>query len=456
MKAKVQRAIDEFHLLQQGDCVVAAVSGGADSIALLHFLAQYQRELMLKVIACHVNHHLRGEESDRDQSFVEKMCLEWKIPCEVFHVDVRKEAQKRKQGLEECARDLRYDIFFQMASKYGAKVATAHTLSDSLETVLFHLARGTSLCGLCGIPPIRGFVIRPLIRCSREEVEDYCAEHDLPFVTDSSNLSNDYTRNKIRHEVIPVLKEINPSLFSTAADTLDFLRRDETYLSAQADKALAAACCGERYLVSAISDLDDSVLSRVLSLLWKKNGMTIDRVKLSLAMQLVRSGNGKLQIAQEKYFRVGGGFLEIVPEFHPADYFEIKIVPGMLTLPSGTVYNIDYVSHLETNVNKKLLYMALDYDKIKGNLIVRQRKSGDRIRLPQRGVTKTLKKLWNEVALPVEDRSKLGVFCDDFGVVAVEGFGVDERVACGPNTREMLMITLVSNKAQRKESNNDK
>lgn len=443
MKDNVLRAIDEFQLLQQGDAVVVAVSGGADSIALLHFLAKGQHGLSLKVTVCHVNHHLRGEESNRDQRFVEKICRAWNIPCEVFHVNVADEAKKSGQGIEECARTLRYEVFQQVAEKRHAKVATAHTLSDSLETVVFHLARGTSLKGLCGIPPFREWVIRPLIYCSRKEVEQYCLENGLSFVTDSTNLSNDYTRNRIRHEVIPVLCEINPSLFTTAADTLASLRRDELFLEQCAKNALSDAREGKAYRVSVLQTLDESVLSRAVSFLLRSHSITVDRTKLRLTEELLRRGEGKLQLSEKQYACISHGLFEISPKLEHADYFEFRVVPGELTLPSGAVYNISYSVDLATNVNKNLLYLPLDYDKIKGNLIVRQRKNGDHIRLAGRNVTKSLKKLWNEASIPVAQRSKLGVFCDDFGVVAVEGFGVDERVACNKDTRMVLLIAAV-------------
>lgn len=452
MKDKVWRAIDEFRMLRKGDAVVVAVSGGADSVALLHFLAKEAHGLSLKVSACHVNHHLRGEESDRDQQFVEQLCRAWGIPCRVFHADVAAEAKTRRQGIEECARQLRYEAFGQVAEASHVKVATAHTISDSLETVLFHLARGTSLKGLCGIPPSRGWVIRPLIYCSRQEVEQYCREYGLSFVTDSTNLGDEYTRNRIRHEVIPVLREINPSLFATAEDTLASLRRDEAFLETCARQAVSEAREGRAYRVSVLQALDESILSRVVSSLLLESRVPVGRKRLAMVMQLIRRGGGKLQLSEKQYARVSGRLFEIFQEPEQTGYFERKVVPGELTLPSGAVYNISCAVDLETNVNKNLLYLPLDYDKIKGNLIVRQRKDGDRIRLAGRNVTKSLKKLWNEAAVPVAQRSKLGVFCDDAGVVAVEGFGVDERVACGENTRAVLLIAAVPSGGRRKES----
>ena len=201
MNRKARATIEEFSMLRQGDTVTAAVSGGADSVALLDFLCSLT-DLRLTVRACHLNHCLRGEESDRDEQLVRTMCEQYGIPLDLRRVEVKALARERGVSIEVAAREARYAFFDELAEKYRCKIATAHTLSDAAETVLLNLARGTGIAGLCGIPPVRGAVVRPLIGCTRRETEDYCAAHGLCYVTDSTNLTDRYTRNHIRHNVL--------------------------------------------------------------------------------------------------------------------------------------------------------------------------------------------------------------------------------------------------------------
>ena len=204
MLEKVKKTINEYNMINEGETVLCCLSGGADSVTLVLCL----RELGVNIRACHVNHNLRGEESDRDEQFCRKLCKDLGVPLDVLSVDVRGYCEKNSCSVEEGARRIRYDYFESLSAN---KIATAHTLSDSLETALFNLARGSGAKGLCGIPPVRGRIIRPLIACTRGEVESFLEERDQSFVTDSTNLLDDHSRNSIRHSVVPVLKKLNPA-----------------------------------------------------------------------------------------------------------------------------------------------------------------------------------------------------------------------------------------------------
>ena len=205
MDSKMKEAIAKYNMLQYGDTVIAGVSGGADSMCLLHFLCVLRQEYGLNVIAAHVNHHLRAEESDRDESFVRTWCSTHGVPLSVFQADIYGMAKERGESIELCARQVRYMFFDSLAKQHDGKIATAHTLSDSIETMLFHLARGTGIKGMCGIPPVRGNIIRPLILLTGKQTRDYCKTHGVAYVVDSSNQEDTYTRNRLRHYVVPVL-----------------------------------------------------------------------------------------------------------------------------------------------------------------------------------------------------------------------------------------------------------
>ena len=241
MITKVLKTIEAYQMLSPDSAVVAGVSGGADSMALLHVLQNRRKDWPeLKVTAAHVNHCLRGAEADRDEEHVRRYCQREGIPLEVLKIDVREEAAKRKLGLEACGRAVRYEFFRQLAGENGV-IATAHTLSDLAETVLLHLTRGTGLKGLCGIPPVRENIVRPLIDCSRREIEDYCREHKILYVTDSTNLEARYSRNKVRLQVLPALKEINPAFEEAVGRMAQSLREDDGCLCEEARELLGRA-----------------------------------------------------------------------------------------------------------------------------------------------------------------------------------------------------------------------
>ena len=225
-------------LLPPGCRVLCAVSGGADSMALLTALRALAPDLGISVAAAHFDHRLRGAESDRDRAFVADWCARHEIPLRLGHGDVRAAAAAQGRGLEETARDLRYAFLETAAADLGCdRIATAHNADDNAETVLLHLVRGTGLDGLGGIPPRRGALIRPLLGCTRAEIEAYLAAEGVPHVEDSSNADPAYARNRIRRDVMPVLRDLNPAFAATLAAALPHLRADRAYLD---DKAAAA------------------------------------------------------------------------------------------------------------------------------------------------------------------------------------------------------------------------
>ncbi len=256
-------------MLPKDGLVLAGVSGGADSMCLLGILSDIAPEYGFHVAAAHFNHNLRGEESDGDEAFVAGFCRDRNITCYTGSGDVKAEALRRGVGTEEAARDMRYAFFQETAEKTDAvRIATAHTADDNAETVIFNLARGAGGKGLSGIPPVRGNIIRPILCLSRAEVEEYLEKNGIPHREDSTNSSDDYSRNLIRHHVVPVLKKINPEFGFAALNTSSLLREDEEYLEAEADEYIKS--CGGTISASSLIKLPRPVSSRVIRILSPK------------------------------------------------------------------------------------------------------------------------------------------------------------------------------------------
>ncbi|MBU0502428.1 MAG: tRNA lysidine(34) synthetase TilS, partial [Candidatus Margulisbacteria bacterium] len=224
------------------DKVLVTVSGGADSIAMLHLLVAFSDELKITLHVAHLNHMLRGKEAELDTRFVQGLAQGLKLPITVESFDVQAYANEEKLGLEDAARRVRYAFFDRIANQVGAtKIAVAHTADDNVETFLMRLLRGTGIRGLCGIPSVRGKIIRPLIRCWKREVEDYVGGQKLVPRRDHTNYESKYLRNRVRLKLIPQLKVYNLNVREIILQTILLLTEDRNYLEGVAEKNLASA-----------------------------------------------------------------------------------------------------------------------------------------------------------------------------------------------------------------------
>lgn len=480
---KIEEAISRYEMLAPSDKIIVGLSGGADSVALTHYLRYHTKHT---IIACHINHCLRGAESDRDMGFVSAMCDAWSIPCYIYREDIAAHSSERGISLEEAGRDVRYKMFEELRKSQGAdKIATAHTLTDSVETLLINLTRGTGIAGLCGIPPVRGKIVRPIIGITREEVEFYCQKNELAYVVDSTNLSDDYTRNIIRNQVIPTLRTINPSVDTAIARTISLLEQDRDFLDKQAAEAAffhQAALSG--YPVDTLYLQPPAMRSRIITGFLKDNGLSADSGRVKRLAKLIEKGSGREQLSGGLEAIVQNGKLKIAKPITPLPYYEaeVKLLDNKgknsdLSLQSsGIISKWDYKTPSgdcfrvclrgltpeeteESNIQaeaipgerikqqkkvyKNLLYLRLDYDKIKGKLVFRQRQAGDEIQFSHRAGTRRIKELFIDEKLSVYDKSRLPLLCDDQGVLAVYGFGVAARAAVDKDTKRILTLTLI-------------
>ena len=440
MTSKVIKTITEHCMITKGDIVGVGLSGGADSVALLHILANNKEELGIsKIKGIHIHHGIRGEEADRDLDFSKSFCEKLGIDFVCYYADIPAQAKKTGESIEECARRIRYDFF----SKSGCtKIATAHNLNDNIETVIFNLARGTSISGLCGIPYVRDIYIRPLLDCTRSEIEEYLKENKLEFVTDSTNLCDDYTRNKIRHNVIPQLFEINPSFNVAFSNCLDSVKLANDYILQSAVEILENVKNIEenKYDCKQIKQCHNAVKNKIILLILKEQGVPNVTKKYIDAVAHIIENGGKASL--------GGNVTAYVDceklcfgEIKDIEHFEIQVKSneekietpvGMLTL--RYLFKDDL-----QNLNKIEMQDIIDCDKICGSLTIRNRIEGDAYQ-PAKRVNKKLKKLFNESDVSVYERSRMLIISDDNGIIWTQYFGVSDHCKINNNTNKGIMI----------------
>ncbi len=424
MRNNILRWCRENALLSPGQSVICAVSGGADSVAMLHVLRALQSEFDLTVSAAHFNHQLRGAESDRDEAFVRKLCQNWDVPLTVASGDAAARARQTGESLEEAARSLRYAFFASL----GRTIATAHTADDNLETILLNLLRGTGLTGLAGIPPKRDFLVRPILCCTRQDVLAYLEANHIPHVEDSTNAADDCVRNRLRHNVLPLLKAENPALAETALRSAQLLRQDDTFLDELAQTALQTASAGPlAWRCDALRAESDAVRTRAV----RKILQTIAIRKLSHThieavdrLLFTQDPSARASLPGGWEARREYGLLRLTHESDVPAFAPVPLIPGKTSFVPEL--NLKIRCEFTKNFTKNhpgAFTFACRCDMIDAiqELTVRPRLPGDAMRLP--GGRKTLKKLLIDRKVPAARRALVPVLADASGVLAVFGLG---------------------------------
>ena len=447
MKSNVIAAINKYNMIKENDTIVVGVSGGADSMALLHFLLNESDNLKIKVIVAHINHCLRGEESDRDEKFVSDYCRDNGVIFYSCRSNVKSEASEYGISIEECGRKVRYNYFNNIAEKYHAKIATAHTLSDSIETTMFNMIRGTGIKGLSGIAPARGKIIRPLIFVTRSQIEDYCVKNKIKYVTDSSNLCYDYTRNKIRLDIVPKMREINTAFEKSFLRLKEQVEDDCSYLNNIAKAELDKSMINGMYDINVISKLEKPIKSRlIIQAVYNKFNIYLQNSHIDLICEIIDNGHGTVTIPGKIYVKVENGFLRIYKDAPEIKNWKNKFNEGKILTDSGRKFIIEIITKNEylslKKTDKNLIYKCLDYDKITENTIIRNRKPGDKFTQKNRKVRKSLKKLFNEKKVPIEKRNELAIIDDGNEILWIEGIGPSEKAAVSENTKKVVLIVI--------------
>lgn len=436
MRARVLELWRREGLTAPGTQVVCAVSGGADSVALLHCLLSLQDTLQIRLSAAHFNHGLRGAESDGDEAFVRRICDQWHIPLAVGRGDAAARAAETGESIEEAARNLRYAFLHSLPGM----VALAHNADDQVETVLLNLVRGTGLMGLCAMPIRHQRLLRPLLTVSRREIEAYLQAHDLPHREDSSNQTDDARRNRLRHHVIPLLKEENPALTQTVGRMTALLQQEEAYLQAQTRQLLEQAARPGGHNCQILRESPEVLRRRVIRALLP--GPDPAMAQVDAVEALLADSRGSAWVPLPGGFRAVREYdlLRIQRSDLPQTFSPAILQPGLTVLleEADLVLTMEGPIILEKKVDS-LSTFSLKYDMMEPipAITVRPRQTGDVLRLP--GGRKTVKQLMIDRKLPAAQRDLTPVLADNIGIFAVFGLGADPTRSAAVGERSWII-----------------
>lgn len=419
---KTVEALRKHNMLGEGMNVCVCLSGGADSSVLLHVLFTLRDQLGITLSACHFHHGIRGEEADRDQSFCRTLCRGYGVPFYTATEDLPALQPKSGLSMEAFAREKRYQWFEELGKAHHIhRFATAHHLEDNAETVLFRVIRGTTVAGLSGIPAVRGKIIRPFLNVTKSEILEYASKAALSYVEDSTNASTEYTRNYLRHTVLPAMEKVNPSVSESLSRLSKYASADEAFLQTLLPP-FEEKQNGK--------DLPTALLQRTVARNHQMiTGTGLCYQHLDTIIEAIVSGcHTRITLSDGYECVVAAGCFSFVK--HTEVPLE-ALLPGVLDQPVHFLCGGKVLISSSEYFPQKIVYnlsteIPLSSKGICGMIRYRSRCPGDRLRL--RGVNRSVKKLMSESRIPVSLRESLPVLCDDHGVIAVPFVGVADRV----------------------------
>ena len=461
MLDKIEQYMLDNHMPVRNGHVIVGVSGGADSMCLLFVMLSLRSRLNMTVTAVHIHHGLRGAEADADEAFTKAFCQGKDIECVIFRTDIRAMAHREKLTEEEAGRKYRYMCFEQVrAQKHAACIAVAHHQDDQAETVLFNLARGSGLAGLSGIAPVRDKIIRPLLCLNRREIEALLEENHIDFCTDRTNFDTNYTRNKLRHQVLPFFtEEINSETVAHISKTAVNVRAVLEYIRQQAKEALSCVSLQNQpqtlqcrlFLqypeiiqkemlrswldrhTGSLKDITEKHIEAIIDLAKNQSGR---RIHLPYGWIAVRSGEGMTL----KYVK------ENAPQKVSAE-IEISQMPCEIEIEPGMTVTFDFLSLNEEKNEENLIIPEnactkwMDYDKIKGSLKIRHRQSSDVISI-RGGRHKKLRRVMIDDKIPEDIRNKLWLLADGNDILCILGGRMGEDYKVTKDTRTILIVGI--------------
>jgi len=456
MVSRIRAYIQEKHMIQPRDNILIGISGGADSVCLLFVLLKLQRELELKLAAVHIHHGLRQEEADRDAAFVKQLCQEQNIPLYTHHCRVRERAEREKLSLEEAGRLSRYEIFEEEARRLGCqRIAVAHHADDQAETMLFHLFRGSGIKGLSGMAPVRGRIIRPLLCVEREDIIDWLRERNISWCMDSTNNGQDYTRNRIRHSILPCAKEqVNVRVVNHMAQAAEELAEVDSFLEEEVKKAFRLYVreedAGCFVFEEAFVHLHPLLAGRMLRRCLAENGglKDVDRLHIRMLLELMEKQTGsRLHLPGGRMARRDYKGLHIFME-KDIEPIQEKVkgvcpkVPGECSAGTYTWVFSLIDKEKEQIIPEKTYTKWFDYDKIEKYLEIRGRMPGDYLEINREHGRKKLKAYLIDEKVPAREREELLLLADGHHILWIPGMRISEAYKVTKETRRMLKVQL--------------
>ncbi len=446
----VESTIQKYNMIEDGDTVVVGLSGGADSVSLLYILVELRSKLHINLQACHVNHMLRGAESDGDEAFVAEMCSKLDVPLTVYRFDTNERSAFLGKGVEETARLARYEYFAQAAGD-NSKIATAHTLSDSAETMLFNLMRGTGIKGMCGIPYIRDNIIRPMRDCTREDIESYLHGKGVSYRHDASNDTDDYTRNFIRHNIVPQMKKLNPALETTLSRTMIQLA-DQCKMTEDIAKSIGVNSDGS-LSIKDLQQLPQPARRFVLKDILEKQSANISEKMILLMESYIFAENGAVEIKKGVRFVVKRGYAKVITDVSAIAPFNIKFnlptdeKPVFIDIYQGKKLKVCKILQSYKKFDEKFYNMYLTNlarcDRIAVEVFVCQPTLQDSMMIQDKMQKLFFKYRAGTKGKTTGEISRMLVVHDDTGVVWAEAIGTDENRRPKQNGEDMYFFECV-------------
>ena len=416
LKERFENTISKFHMQPMYEGAILGFSGGADSSLLLYLL----KDRVKNLLCVHVNHMIRGSEAERDEEFCKKTCEKYGISFKSVKIDIPALAKEQKKGIEEAARDARYALFNSLLSENPQYkcILTAHNLDDSVETVIFNLARGTGPNGLMGIKPVQGKIMRPLIEIKKSEIIEFCHENNIEYITDSTNNDTDYTRNHIRHKVIPELERVNSELYTSIMRLGEILSRDNEHFDILLDKIISENKIEEKIPLDVLNGLDSSLKSRLLK---RVAPTSLDYTSLTLCIDLAKKGavGSLINLSNGVSFKIERDYAHFISTKDLNEvsfYYELNM--GLNKIPE--IDKLVCLNSCEVMLGYKKEYeVKLNSEKIKFPLAVRSKRDGDTV--VHGKMTKKLKKIFVDKHVPSHMRTKIPLILSNGEIISVPG-----------------------------------
>lgn len=449
----------QHQLVHEQDYILVAVSGGVDSVALLHLLLQMSAATPLKLEIVHMNHRLRGDEANRDQQFVAALSAQYHLPCHSRQVNVPKFIARNNLSVEEGARILRFRFFEQVLTRTGAtSLAMGHHADDQVETIIDHFLRGSGLRGLSGMAPKRDRYIRPLLFATRDEIETYATSHSLHYLIDSTNEMPIYRRNRIRCDLIPYLKkEYNPALPSIVLRTAGIMREAEDFLN-ETSKSAFETCLISLKKNKIILEIDSFlnyfiiiqkyIIYQILDrLVFPRSFLTTETMDRILKIAGAKATGKKVQVTPQLHITVDHGQL-VFQRLSPARS-EFTVEPGneyQLDAEGGTL-RVDSVEANQftgfTPEDKNTEW--IDADAVSGPMVVRYFRNGDRFRPLHFQGEKKLSNYFTDLKIPLHERREIPLLVCRTGIIWIMGFIIDDRFKMTSGTKRLMKLQMKRN-----------